>query len=77
MEELVVKGIIPSGADMIYLAGYIKDFENYSQALYCDIVERMYIRDEIEKELLYLYCGVGENIFTSSIIFRETLINTT
>lgn len=68
INELVIKAIMPVHADMVYMAGYKKDYGINSQTLYGEIVEKTYFGNEIEEKIFLLDCGMGDELFTTKII---------
>lgn len=69
IEELVLKGIMPIKADMIYMHGYIEEHTNYSKARFCNIIEeKTYYGKEIEKEIAPMLCGTGKMLFVTQMV---------
>lgn len=69
IRDLVIRGIMPAKADMIYMAGCIKEDGEHSQTIYGDVKENTYYGGDIEKQLFPLYCGIGEELFNLKIAF--------
>ena len=60
IEILVMEGILPARADMVYLAGYKKDFGNESVLILRDIPYKTYYGEEVKKEIFPLLFNVHE-----------------
>lgn len=73
IEYLVVKGIMDVRADMIYMHGYIEEYEGYEgcgHAKFCNAVtEKTYYGDEIERQILPLNCGSDNTLFVCQVLF--------
>lgn len=60
VEVLVREGILPTHADMIYLAGYTENFEDQSIRKSLDSPIRLFENDEIENVVFPLIAGRGK-----------------
>lgn len=80
VETLVMEGILPARADMVYLAGYKKDFGSDSVLIDRDISYKTYYGDEVKNEIFPLLFNIYEtfqiNIYCSMCMWavkRELL----
>lgn len=72
IEDLVIKGIMPVRADMIYMHGYVEEYENHSRSRFCNIVkEKTYYGEEIEKQIPPLLCGIDNMLFVMQIVCSD------
>ena len=60
VEILVMEGILPDRADMVYLAGYKKDFGSDSVLILRDISYKTYYGEEVKKEIFPLLFNIHE-----------------
>lgn len=66
IEVLVKDGIQPTHADMIYLAGFIKDFGKESTHISFNVPNKLFENDEIENKVFPLMAG-EDKIFNATI----------
>ncbi len=73
IEDLVVRGIACTWADMIYMHGYIEEYEGNErcgQEKFCNAVtEKTYYGDEIERQILPMNCGSDSTLFVCQVLF--------